>query len=151
MVAQARAEAEQTIASARGEAERTVGSAREEAESALAAAQQRVASLDEQAGRRVEYLTNTHSEVVRRLNEVSTVLSDLMRDEAAAGALVPDQLQTPAPQDDVRVIVKDEQQEQGDDRPQEAPAEGRARGPWALRVVSLRAAPRRAVSPRTRT
>jgi cell division septum initiation protein DivIVA len=126
MVAQARAEAEQTIASARGEAERTIGSARDEAESALAAAQQRVSSLDEHAGRRVEYLTNTHSEVVRRLNEVSSVLSDLMRDEAAAGALVPDQqAQTPAPQDDVRVIVKDEQQEQGDGQPQEAPAEGR--------------------------
>lgn len=160
MVAQARAESEQTLAGARDEAERTVTSAREEAESALAAAQQRVASLDEHAGRRVEYLTNTHSEVVRRLNEVSTVLSDLMRDESAAGALMPADLSqalTPAPQDDVRVIVevqdeqqiqdeqtRDEQvrdgqqvqdrqqvrdghgqQVQGDDRTQEASAEGR--------------------------
>jgi cell division septum initiation protein DivIVA len=151
MVAQARAESEQTLAGARDEAERTVTSAREEAESALAAAQQRVASLDEHAGRRVEYLTNTHSEVVRRLNEVSTVLSDLMRDESAAGALMPADLSqalTPAPQDDVRVIVevqdeqardeqtqdeqardgqqvRDRQQVQGDGRPQEAPAEGR--------------------------
>ncbi|WP_441115138.1 hypothetical protein [Nonomuraea sp. ZG12] len=141
MVAQARAESEQTLSSARGEAERTVVSAREEAESALAAAEQRVASLDEHAGRRVEYLTNTHSEVVRRLNEVSTVLSDLMRDESAAGALVPDTAKslTSTPQDDVRVIVEvadqpqeqrqergqEQRQERGDDRPQEATAEGR--------------------------
>ncbi|MFC5813973.1 hypothetical protein ACIBF7_02400 [Nonomuraea sp. NPDC050478] len=118
MVASATAEAEQTMAGARAEAERTVEAARAEAEASLAAAQQRVASLDEHAGRRVEYLSNTHNEVVRRLNEVNSVLSDLMRKEAGAGPLVPEAIAPPAAQqelpsgqeqDDVRVIVEDEE------------------------------------------
>ncbi|MGI5267845.1 hypothetical protein ACQEUU_01685 [Nonomuraea sp. CA-218870] len=117
LVSTATAESEQTLAGARAEAERTVAAAHAEAEAALAAAQQRVASLDEHAGRRVEYLSNTHNEVVRRLNEVNSVLSDLMRKEAGAGPLVPEAIAPPAAQpqlpsgqdqDDVRVIVEEE-------------------------------------------
>ncbi|WP_053174607.1 hypothetical protein [Nonomuraea sp. SBT364] len=111
LVTTAQAEAEKTVTGARAEAEQTVAAAHAEAEAALATAQQRVTALDEHAGRRVEYLTNTHTEVVRRLNEVSTVLSDLMRNESAAGALVADATQPavgPAPQDDVRIVVERE-------------------------------------------
>ncbi|NRQ35723.1 hypothetical protein HII36_28395 [Nonomuraea sp. NN258] len=144
----ARAEAEETVIGARGEAERVlngatqeserlmenataqaehlVTSAREEADSTLAAAHQRVAALDEHAGRRVDYLTNTHTEVVRRLTEISTVLGDLMRSESAAGPLVPEAVPVaaqqpvlPAAQEDVRIVVDDE----GHQEPQVAEAE----------------------------
>lgn len=131
LVSSAMAEAEQTLAAARAEAEQTVTAARAEAEASLAAAQQRVASLDEHAGRRVEYLTNTHNEVVRRLNEVNSVLSDLMRKEAGAGPLVPEAIAPPAAQpqlasgpsqDDVRVIVEEQEPEQEQPR-EETPSE----------------------------
>ncbi|MFG1946039.1 hypothetical protein [Nonomuraea sp. NPDC048826] len=119
LVSTATAESEQALAQARAEAERTVAAAHAEAEAALTAAQQRVAALDEHAGRRVDYLSNTHNEVVRRLNEVNSVLSDLMRKEAGAGPLVPEAIAPPAKQpqlpsgkdedDDVRVIVEDDE------------------------------------------
>jgi cell division septum initiation protein DivIVA len=110
----AQAEAERVFAAANAQAEQLLTGARDEAESMLASAQQRTAALDEHAGRRVEYLSNTHSEVVRRLNEISSVLGDLMRDESTAGPLIPEPTPpTPqsAPQDDVRVIVEDVEEE----------------------------------------
>ncbi|MER5318112.1 hypothetical protein [Streptosporangium roseum] len=99
MVTSARSEAERTIESARAEAESTLGSARAEAESTvssaaaeahamLTAAQQRSTVLDETTGRRVSYLTDTHREVMRRLNEMGAVLGDLIHRENAAGALI---------------------------------------------------------------
>jgi len=117
LVTSASSEAERMLGGARAESEQMVTSARAEAEATMAAAQQRVASLDEHAGRRVEYLTNTHTEVVRRLNEVSSVLSDLMRSESGAGSLVPDAQPAIAPappQDDVQVIVEKEEDDKGE-------------------------------------
>ncbi|GGS75743.1 hypothetical protein GCM10010156_38220 [Planobispora rosea] len=94
----ARAEAEATLTSARAEAEATLTSARAEAESTLTSAQQRAAVLDESTGRRVTYLTDTHREVMRRLNEMSTVLGDLIQREDVAGALIDeDAVLPPAP------------------------------------------------------
>ncbi|MGW0483252.1 hypothetical protein [Nonomuraea sp. NPDC003214] len=119
----ARAEAERLITTAQAEADKLVKAANAEAEAALQAAQQRVAALDEHAGRRVEYLTNTHTEVVRRLNEVTSVLGDLMRNEAAAGALIADATQPavgPAPQDDVRIVVEREDVREDVQEPQSA-------------------------------
>ncbi|HEX4814870.1 MAG TPA: hypothetical protein VFV66_19180 [Nonomuraea sp.] len=125
--AAATAEAEQLLKNANAQAEQLVSTARAEADAMLSTARQRTAALDEQAGRRVEYLTNTHTEVVRRLTEIGSVLGDLMRTESAAGPLVPEAV-TPAPvpasspQDDVRVIVESEE---GDAEPAEArPASG---------------------------
>ncbi|MEV4391171.1 hypothetical protein [Nonomuraea sp. NPDC049607] len=135
----AHAEAERVMATANGQAEQLLSGAHAEAESMLAAARQRTASLDEHAGRRVEYLTNTHTEVVRRLTEIGSVLGDLMRTEAGAGQLVPESALPPVPaaqqpaavpartpepaieaapqpvpqfsvQDDVRVIVEEEEE-----------------------------------------
>ncbi|MFI7463824.1 hypothetical protein [Nonomuraea sp. NPDC049646] len=97
VVGGAQAEAERMMAAANAQAEQLVAGAHAEAESMLAAARQRTASLDEHAGRRVEYLTNTHTEVVRRLTEIGSVLGDLMRTEAAAGQLVPESALPPAP------------------------------------------------------
>ncbi|MDP9864425.1 MULTISPECIES: hypothetical protein [Streptosporangium] len=88
MVVSARNEAERTIESARTEAESTVSSANAEAHATLAAAQQRSTILDETTGRRVTYLTDTHREVMRRLNEMGAVLGDLLHRENAAGALI---------------------------------------------------------------
>jgi cell division septum initiation protein DivIVA len=123
VLAAAHAESEQLLKSANAQAEQLVTGARGEADSMLTSAQQRTATLDEQAGRRVEYLTNTHTEVVRRLTEISSVLGDLMRSEAGAGPLVPDspvppaqEAIAPSPQDDVRVIVDSEVEE---DKPEE--------------------------------
>ncbi|MFF5208397.1 hypothetical protein [Streptosporangium sp. NPDC000396] len=84
----ARAEAESTLGSARAQAESTVSSANAEAHAMLSAAQQRSAVLDETTGRRVAYLTDTHHEVMRRLNEMGAVLGDLLHRENAAGPLI---------------------------------------------------------------
>jgi cell division septum initiation protein DivIVA len=120
----ANTQAEQLVTGANAQAEQLVTGARTEAEQMLAAAQQRTAVLDEQAGRRVEYLTNTHTEVVRRLTEISSVLGDLMHAESAAGPLVPETAALPpaaqpAPaQEDVRVIVEEDEAEE---EPRETP------------------------------
>lgn len=127
VLAAAQAESDQLLKAAHAQADQLVTGARDEADSMLAAAQQRTATLDEQAGRRVEYLTNTHTEVVRRLDEISSVLGDLMRNEAGAGPLVPDTVvpalsqgsAVPSPQDDVRVIVESEDD---GEQPEEKPA-----------------------------
>ncbi|WP_196450797.1 hypothetical protein [Planomonospora sp. ID82291] len=84
----ARAEAEETLTRARNEAESTVSSANAEAHATLSSAQQRAAVLDESTGRRVAYLTDTHREVMRRLNEMGTVLGDLLHRESSAGPLI---------------------------------------------------------------
>ncbi|WP_433498442.1 hypothetical protein ACQP1K_26725 [Sphaerimonospora sp. CA-214678] len=84
----ARAEAEETRQKARDEADRLLSETRSHADAILGAAQQRVATLDEHTGRRVAYLTDTHTEVMRRLNEIGTVLGDLLQREAAAGPLI---------------------------------------------------------------
>ncbi|MEU7914080.1 hypothetical protein [Microbispora bryophytorum] len=84
----ARAEGERQLTAARMEAERLLIEARGQAEAMLAAAQQRVNALDEHTGRRVAYLSDTHTEVVRRLNEIGAVLGDLMHRESAAGPLI---------------------------------------------------------------
>ncbi|MEU6427282.1 hypothetical protein ABZ860_15435 [Microbispora sp. NPDC046973] len=95
----ARAEAERQLTVARMEAERLLVEARGQAEAMLAAAQQRVNALDEHTGRRVAYLTDTHAEVVRRLNEIGSVLGDLMHRETAAGPLIDEAaVLPPAPQ-----------------------------------------------------
>ncbi|GGO29715.1 hypothetical protein GCM10010116_59660 [Microbispora rosea subsp. aerata] len=93
----ARAEGERQLTAARMEAERVLAEARGQAESMLAAAQQRVNALDEHTGRRVAYLTDTHAEVVRRLNEIGSVLGDLMQREAAAGPLIDEAAVLPPP------------------------------------------------------
>ncbi|MEV1167289.1 hypothetical protein [Nonomuraea sp. NPDC049784] len=106
LIAAAQAESEQLLQSANAQADQLVSGARGDSEAMLASARQRTAALDEQAGRRVEYLTNTHTEVVRRLTEVSSVLGDLMRKESTAGPLIPETATSPvSPQDEVRVIV----------------------------------------------
>lgn len=84
----ARAEAQATLEAARAEAESTLNSARREAEATLTAAQQRAAALDQHTGQRVAYLTDTHAEVMRRLNEIGSVLGELLQQEQAAGPLV---------------------------------------------------------------
>ncbi|SDM42231.1 hypothetical protein [Nonomuraea jiangxiensis] len=126
LLAAAQAEAEQLVQSANTQAEQLVRGARDEAETMLTDARQRTATLDEQAGRRVDYLTNTHTEVVRRLSEISSVLGDLMRSESSAGQLIPEAALPPAaPQEDVRVIVQEDepaeaaQEEKPQDKPQE--------------------------------
>ncbi|MDF5759292.1 hypothetical protein [Spongiactinospora sp. TRM90649] len=93
----ARAEADATLGAARSEAESTLTSARSEAESTLTSAQGRASALDEQTGRRVAYLTDTHGEVMRRLNEIGSVLGDLLHQESAAGPLVNEAQVLPPP------------------------------------------------------
>ncbi|WP_214413263.1 hypothetical protein [Sphaerisporangium fuscum] len=88
LVNEAAAQGEATLSSAKADAEATLESARNEAAETLAAAERRAASLDEHTGRRVTFLTDTHTEVVRRLHEMGSVLGDLLQRESAAGALV---------------------------------------------------------------
>lgn len=88
LVTEANAHAEATLASAQGEAEATLKAARAEAGDLLAAAQHRAESLDEHTGRRVTFLTDTHTEVMRRLGEMGSVLTDLLKREGEAGSLI---------------------------------------------------------------
>ncbi|MEV7008315.1 hypothetical protein [Streptosporangium sp. NPDC051022] len=98
MVTSARQEAERTVEGARAEAESTVTYANAEAHATLTSAQQRATILDETTGRRVTYLTDTHHEVMRRLNEMGAVLGDLLHREGVAGPLVDeDAVLPPAP------------------------------------------------------
>ncbi|MEU8268631.1 hypothetical protein AB0B89_15855 [Sphaerisporangium sp. NPDC049002] len=88
LVSEANNQAEATLASAKADAEATVKAARAEAADTLAAAGARADALDEHTGRRVTFLTDTHTEVMRRLNEMGSVLTDLLHREGTAGALV---------------------------------------------------------------
>ncbi|GAA4574489.1 hypothetical protein [Planotetraspora kaengkrachanensis] len=95
----ARAESDRQLTAARLESERQVADANAEASASLAAAEKRVTALDEHTGRRVVYLTDTHTEVMRRLNEIGSVLGDLLHREAAAGPLIDEAaVVPPAPQ-----------------------------------------------------
>ncbi|MEV4296798.1 hypothetical protein [Microbispora rosea] len=117
----ARAEAERQVTAARMEAERLLVEARGQAEAMLAAAQQRVNALDEHTGRRVAYLTDTHAEVVRRLNEIGSVLGDLMHRETAAGPLIDEAAVLPPPPQ-VHAIAAgapDQRQDQSYEQPYE--------------------------------
>lgn len=88
LIGDANAEAESTLTSARGEAESTLKTAKAEAADMLSSAQRRAESLDEHTGRRVTFLTDTHTEVMRRLNEMGSVLTDLLQRETTAGQLI---------------------------------------------------------------
>ncbi|WP_211590369.1 hypothetical protein [Microbispora sp. H11081] len=115
----ARAEGERLLTAARMEAERVLTEARGQAEAELAAAQQRVTALDEHTGRRVAYLTDTHTEVVRRLNEIGSVLGDLMQREASAGPVIDEAaVLPPAPQ--VRAIAAGAPDQRQDQRQEPA-------------------------------
>ncbi|WP_248959770.1 hypothetical protein [Sphaerisporangium perillae] len=97
VVAEANALAEATLASAKAESEATLKAASAEANDTLAAARQRAASLDEHTGQRVTFLTDTHTEVVRRLSEMGSVLTDLLRREGTAGPLIDESAVLPPP------------------------------------------------------
>lgn len=113
----ARAESERQLTAARMESERLLVEARGQAEAMLSAAQQRVNALDEHTGRRVAYLSDTHAEVVRRLNEIGSVLGDLMHREAAAGPLIDEAaVLPPAPQ--VQAIAAPGQEQFAEQRPE---------------------------------
>ncbi|MEU8176836.1 hypothetical protein AB0C14_28515 [Microbispora hainanensis] len=112
----ARAEGERQLTAARMEAERLLVEARGQAEAMLAAAQQRVNALDEHTGRRVAYLTDTHAEVVRRLNEIGSVLGDLMHRESAAGPLIDEAAVLPPPPQ-VHAIAAGAPDQRHDQRP----------------------------------
>ncbi|WP_155337738.1 hypothetical protein [Acrocarpospora corrugata] len=84
----ARAEADRRVTAAKLESERLVSDAQSLSNSTLTSAQRRATTLDEHTGRRVVYLTDTHTEVVRRLNEIGVVLGDLLQRETSAGPLI---------------------------------------------------------------
>ncbi|GIH23697.1 hypothetical protein Aph01nite_20070 [Acrocarpospora phusangensis] len=144
-VATASAEAEDTLRDARSEADRRVTAAKHEAErlvsdaqavstSTLTSAQRRATTLDEHTGRRVVYLTDTHTEVVRRLNEIGAVLGDLLQRESSAGPLIDEaSVLPPAPS-----VVEEEFKEdfsgegfndEGFNEPEESSATNPARQP----------------------
>ncbi|MFB9249995.1 hypothetical protein ACFFWE_17275 [Sphaerisporangium melleum] len=97
LVSEANAQAEATLSSAKNEAEATLKAARAEAGDTLQAARQRADSLDQHTGQRVTFLTDTHGEVMRRLNEMGSVLTDLLRRESSAGPLVDEGAVLPPP------------------------------------------------------
>jgi cell division septum initiation protein DivIVA len=88
MLTSSRHETERLVSVATRRAEELVDDATRRAEALVTAAQQRAGTLDDHTGRRVVYLTDTHTEVMRRLHEIGSVLTDLLGKEKAAGALI---------------------------------------------------------------
>ncbi|MFC6081153.1 hypothetical protein [Sphaerisporangium aureirubrum] len=136
LVTDANAEAEATLGSARSEAESTLKTAKAEAGDTLGSAQRRASSLDEHTGRRVTFLTDTHTEVMRRLNEMGIVLTDLLKRENTAGPLIDEASVLPPrpvigtvddPDTDPAPSPKDSGQ--ADDSAGEPAAEGEPEGP----------------------
>ncbi|WP_212735668.1 hypothetical protein [Herbidospora galbida] len=142
-VATANAEAEETLRDARAEADRRVTAATLEAEKLVAdanavseqtltSAKQRAGYLDEHTGRRVVYLTDTHTEVMRRLNEIGAVLGDLLHREQAAGTLIEESsVLPPAPSIDEELPVEQVEQVEDDEVPASAAQPAAAPSPAA--------------------
>ncbi|HEY3686430.1 MAG TPA: hypothetical protein VGL93_25575 [Streptosporangiaceae bacterium] len=84
-VSAANTEADHLISGSKEQAERAVEEARSRAESLLGDAERRAATINDGASRRLESLTATHTEAVRRLNEVHDVLGNLLRSDETAG------------------------------------------------------------------
>ena len=84
-VSAANTEADRLITGSKEQAERTVEEARGRAEALLGDAERRASTINDGASRRLESLTATHTEAIRRLNEVHDVLGNLLRSDEAAG------------------------------------------------------------------
>lgn len=84
-VSAANTEADQLISGSKEQAERTVEEARGRAESLLGDAERRASTINDGASRRLESLTATHTEAVRRLNEVHDVLGNLLQSDESSG------------------------------------------------------------------
>jgi hypothetical protein len=109
LVAEARQQSERIISEARSEAENTLGSANLQAEHQLTTsrteserllaqskadsermltdADRRASAVNEESATRLDALTETHGEVVRRLAQIRDVLGDLLTQDASAGSL----------------------------------------------------------------
>lgn len=87
VVTAAREQAQQMITSAKEESERLRTDSEQRAHRALSEAESRAAAINEHADRRLETLTSTHGEAIRRMTEIQTTLADLLRRDAAAGPL----------------------------------------------------------------
>jgi cell division septum initiation protein DivIVA len=94
----ARAEAEKTLTAARAEAERTTGDAKKKSDSALNSAQAqakkaldeataRATAIHDGAERRLNLLSNRHTETIKRLTEILDGVSALVAAEAARMSL----------------------------------------------------------------
>jgi len=93
-ITSARAEAEKTVTAARAEAERTTSEAKNKSESALASAKAqakkaldeataRATAIHDGAERRLNLLSNRHSETIKRLTEILDGVSGLVAAETA--------------------------------------------------------------------
>ncbi|GLX95288.1 hypothetical protein [Herbidospora sp. NBRC 101105] len=128
----ARAEADRRVTAATLEAEKLVADANAVAERTLTSAKQRAGYLDEHTGRRVVYLTDTHTEVMRRLNEIGAVLGDLLHREQAAGPLIDEaSVLPPAPSIDEELPVERAEEEEEDEVPASAAQPAAAPSPAA--------------------
>ena len=97
-ITSARAEAEKTVTAARAEAERTTSEAKKKSESALASAKAqakkaldeataRATAIHDGAERRLNLLSNRHSETIKRLTEILDGVSGLVAAETSRPSL----------------------------------------------------------------
>ena len=97
-ITSARAEAEKTVTAARAEAERTTSEAKKKSESALASAKAqakkaldeataRATAIHDGAERRLNLLSNRHSETIKRLTEILDGVSGLVAAETSRMSL----------------------------------------------------------------
>jgi cell division septum initiation protein DivIVA len=118
-MALAQQQAEGRLTSSREEAERTLSSAQEEAERLLGDAQRRTAQINDVLTRRLQTLTATHSEAVRRLTEIRDVVADLVDSDTAAGVF-----DAPEPLTIEEIEASAPAPEVGEPAPEDAPGAG---------------------------
>ncbi len=137
-ITSARAEAEKTVTAARAEAERTTSEAKKKSESALASAKAqakkaldeataRATAIHDGAERRLNLLSNRHSETIKRLTEILDGVSGLVAAETSRLSLEDEVEQATA-----RSIAVGPDSA-GGPRPAPADANGPA-GPGGLRI-----------------
>ncbi|QVQ50580.1 hypothetical protein J4H86_16945 [Spiractinospora alimapuensis] len=83
----AREQAQELVTSAKQESEQLRAQAQQEADRVLAEAEQRAQRIHDTADHRLATLTATHTEAVRRLNDMRATLGDLLDSESSAGPL----------------------------------------------------------------
>lgn len=83
----AREQAQELVTSAKQESEQLRAQAQQEADRVLAEAEQRAQRIHDTADHRLATLTATHTEAVRRLNDMRATLGDLLDAESSAGPL----------------------------------------------------------------
>jgi hypothetical protein len=87
-LASSREEARRLLDSAQTESKRTLSEAQTRAERLLAEAENRASAVNDVAGRRLEIISGSHADAVRRLSSIKELIAGVLAEEAAAGSVM---------------------------------------------------------------